>query len=1303
MPFIQLGVDIASGQQAIQQLSDSIKQSAGSLGEFTVKSVQLNEAGRATRAVIEQMDAAGRKVTTTFDVMGNKASIASQKISESAKTAKTALEQLNIAAGAGAGQQARQQFPVPADASIGSIIRYSNAINNLQKAVGAAGLTSAQVNDLFRRMAASPAQFAAAISSLPPNLQNVARELLNVANVAQQVGQAGARGAAAFTISWQGLLRILEVQLFRRAVTAIINALRDGVQAAVSYQIQIQQVANVAAASGGGFDTLRAHIRQASEQFGISSDIIARATQTALTANPGNLVGGLNVATQAMTLARAAGVDLEAAVKLVTTTMQAFGLRSEEAGSTANALFLAAQRSRVPLDEMQNAVGRVSQTARELGLSRDQILSLFVTIAQQGGRPTEAFSLLGQVMGRLITPTRELQQVYQNLGVSSAQVGIQTFGLLGFLERIEQASRATPEAMGEITGSIRTFRSFAAIGGEQAQAFANTLREMGDAPNALRDALERVNQTPAARIQTEFQRLRNIFTEDIGTSFITSVTRISDALGGARTTAVGLIDAVKTLVLGFVGFRVATLAFGTAIATTTISLASLRAGITSFIGTAGGLATVFTLAFTAAQAFFIAIDNAERARLEAMRERIRRASQDTDREIESLRQRGQQAAQQFQQELAQASQPRLQQAAEAVRLATEIRDIFVQRHSEVTQQLRVQNQAFLDSIRSNLSEARQTAQQASQDIISSQRAIQNFRQQAGQRTFQTRVGIEEDPVAAQRLIQQRIARLQVEVTEAFQSGDRSRIESARARVQEIEQLDQELTRRQIEHQRRTAEATGTLVQGVNAYGEAVRIFHADLSDAERREAGIVQFRTRLEEQAISAARRRQQVAEATVAPTQEQLRIFELMFRQLEQFRIFNQEGALLPQFQAEEIQSLQQGRGPGAGALAGMAELARLQARVTEQARAFGINIENLTPIFNLQRDNLQQQVGAQQRLTRETSNQANEAERLAAAQRQITDAVNRQTERQTTLTSQIGEISRVLASLPQLPDTIGSTLRGRVTEQTRLNFEDLARAINLVRDAQTNLVSSQTPENARQLAISVQFLSGAVERLAADRGQLAALPIGVQQTIDRLVGAGQITILERTVQQVPETVASLTNARTATDLLRQSIVNVAGAGGAMTANFNTFASAVTSSQGIILNTFNQAEGAAARTASSIRQMTTDLQTLQRQAAQVAGGVPAQGFATGGYVYGPRGTDVIPAWLTRGEFVMPASQTRKFFTQLMSMRAGVQPRYMATGGPVTVGDIHVHMSSSGRDDRDIREIGRGLRREIKRGTIRLN
>jgi len=129
----------------------------------------------------------------------------------------------------------------------------------------------------------------------------------------------------------------------------------------------------------------------------------------------------------------------------------------------------------------------------------------------------------------------------------------------------------------------------------------------------------------------------------------------------------------------------------------------------------------------------------------------------------------------------------------------------------------------------------------------------------------------------------------------------------------------------------------------------------------------------------------------------------------------------------------------------------------------------------------------------------------------------------------------------------------------------------------------------------------------------------------------------------------------------------------------------------------------------SQISQAAVAMQSLAVASANVRSpSVPTQRAASGGMMRylaggGPAGTDVIPAMLSPGEFVMNAASTRKFASQLVAMNAGVQPVFRSDGGNVTnIGDVSITVNDSGSPQQTAREVMRAIRRESRRGASRI-
>jgi TP901 family phage tail tape measure protein len=90
--------------------------------------------------------------------------------------------------------------------------------------------------------------------------------------------------------------------------------------------------------------------------------------------------------------------------------------------------------------------------------------------------------------------------------------------------------------------------------------------------------------------------------------------------------------------------------------------------------------------------------------------------------------------------------------------------------------------------------------------------------------------------------------------------------------------------------------------------------------------------------------------------------------------------------------------------------------------------------------------------------------------------------------------------------------------------------------------------------------------------------------------------------------------------------------------------------------------------------------------------------FRGTGFAFGGRGVDVMPAMLSPNELVLTGKQTRSF----VPLIKGLSTPHYARGGEVTnVGDINITVQGGNTSDVTIREIARGLNRELRRGTVK--
>jgi hypothetical protein len=176
-----------------------------------------------------------------------------------------------------------------------------------------------------------------------------------------------------------------------------------------------------------------------------------------------------------------------------------------------------------------------------------------------------------------------------------------------------------------------------------------------------------------------------------------------------------------------------------------------------------------------------------------------------------------------------------------------------------------------------------------------------------------------------------------------------------------------------------------------------------------------------------------------------------------------------------------------------------------------------------------------------------------------------------------------------------------------------------------------------------------------------------------------------------------NVTRIKEATDASTQNVKNTNESINSSVTSLGTMANAA-------INVNTQLQGVATQARITAQELAN---VISRQQAIANSGVVVKqnsGGRLGFFAAGGRGTDTIPAQLSPHEFVVNARSARRFFPQLLAMNAGQTPVYREQGGSVVnVGDINVNMSSTGSAQTDSRELARIIRRDLKRGTIRLN
>lgn len=657
----------------------------------------------------------------------------------------------------------------------------------------------------------------------------------------------------------------------------------------------------------------------------------------------------------------------------------------------------------------------------------------------------------------------------------------------------------------------------------------------------------------------------------------------------------------------------------------------------------------------------------------------------------------------------------------------------------------------IDDVRKVISEMNKQITDADRRIRESTRSTTTFRETLDDIIRKTQMQYASD---AQRipLIRQEIARLTREAEADYARGDEESVRRARERVNDIARLEQDAFNHEQEQRRRAAEQYGDRSQGPIT-------LNVSTVELQRRLNALAAQRAGWERNIVTSLETQRTATAEQLAERERAMRAFEQAGRNLANFTVYNQSGGIADEFMTGGVLDMNKVR----------AAVNRLQTAVFDQGRIL-VAQRALTEeaLLRLSADNARRVADLQVQANLEANRQmlAQDQNRLTALRDGYLRRFRELQQFSATFSADVfsnqGILDRLGANNQSINDLVnvspGTLTRifGIRTNSNQTNWGEVEREQATLRERKTALDlqlqairQNATRDSQGQLIPRAEDIQAAIAALRqveaqAERVARAINPQGNPQDLASIGPGGRATRLgdafadtNRMFQQMidgNDRLQGITRdfaaLREELRLFQEQAVNpLLGAFPQMTEQLQgTAITGVRSFYSELVIENEKGIKAVQRLIDLYRQIPSGSTPQPRQDIPplnpannnsssnvgpngILGGNESVYLASGGIVGmhpgAPKGTDTIPAWLSRGEMVINAAATKKFYAQLVQMNAGVQPKYYARGGYVTnnIGDIHVHMEGNNQPSasRAAREIGRELRREIRRGNIKLN
>lgn len=340
-------------------------------------------------------------------------------------------------------------------------------------------------------------------------------------------------------------------------------------------------------------------IKKSSNDTGISIETVSDGMYQAIS-SLGDLGDETNKIFDVMVKgSKAGGAEVSDSVSMISAVMKGYGSVNEETALKVSDLaFTTARLGVTTFPELAASLGQVTPLAQSVGLSLEEMFSVYATGTGVVGNTSEVTTQFKGVLSNLMKPTTEMTALIEKYGYSNAQAMIESEGLVGVLNIIKNETGGNADAMAQLFSSTEALTLVTALCGAQYDTFIDKSKQMTQSAGATDQALAKVSNTAKDRLEVSINKLKNSFL-DMGEALTPMIEAVSEGISKAADAFSKLDPKVAANIVKFA-------ALTAGIGVTLKVVGTFTSGIGSLVGGIGkgikALANLITINSTTAAA-----------------------------------------------------------------------------------------------------------------------------------------------------------------------------------------------------------------------------------------------------------------------------------------------------------------------------------------------------------------------------------------------------------------------------------------------------------------------------------------------------------------------------------------------------------------------------------------------------------------------------------------------------------------------------------------------------------------------------
>lgn len=315
---------------------------------------------------------------------------------------------------------------------------------------------------------------------------------------------------------------------------------------ASNFEDSMAKVSTIADDSEVSMDAMQKSIIELSDQTGISSSEIAENVYNAISAGQktGDAVNFVSKATQ---LAKAGFAESGAALDILTTIMNAYGMEASAVDDVSNKLIMTQNLGKTTVGELSSAMGKVIPTANALGVDMDELCASYAVLTSNGIATAESTTYMNSMLNELGkggTKANDALAEYtkSTFGASKSVEDLMKEGykLNDIVGMVSNHAKKSGKSIADMFGSAEGAKAAQVIL-TNSEKFDEVIGQMGDSAGATETAYKKMDSTVSSKVDKLKIKLSNMGIT-LGKKLLPVVDKVLDLITKNMPVIQGMID-----------------------------------------------------------------------------------------------------------------------------------------------------------------------------------------------------------------------------------------------------------------------------------------------------------------------------------------------------------------------------------------------------------------------------------------------------------------------------------------------------------------------------------------------------------------------------------------------------------------------------------------------------------------------------------------------------------------------------------------------------------------------------------------